>query len=155
MSADPPEPACAKLKRDLDSLAIPNNQEIPNHKRFFPQTLLRHLLMRNTIEDVLRCSCSSCTSRVEAALESDIVESSYKILSCTLLVFALLVHIKCPKLIFSFIRRGFHDDQLLDMAQDTSIGQQSYSIGIVIDSQYHLLETTHIWFMINPPFSPS
>lgn len=122
MSAGPPEPACAKLKRDLDSLAIPNNQEVPNHKRFFPQTLLRRLLMRNTIEDVLRCSCLSCTSRVEAALESDIVESSHKILSCTLLVFALLVHIKCPKLIFSFIRRGFHDDQLLDMAQDTSIG---------------------------------
>ena len=77
--------------------------------------------MRNRVEDVLKCSCSSCTSRVEAALESDIVESPHKILSCSLLVFALLVHIKCPKLIFSFIRRGFHDDQLLDTRQDTSI----------------------------------
>lgn len=122
MSAGPPEPACTKLKRDIDSLAIPNNQEIPNHRRFFPQTLLRRLLIRNTIEVVLRCSCSSCTSRVEAAQESDIVESSHKIISCTILLFALLVHIKCPKLIFSFIRRGFHDDQLLDTAQDTSIG---------------------------------
>lgn len=121
MSAGHPEPPCLKLKRHIDAVAVPNDQDIPNHKRFFPQTQLRRLLTECIIQDVLRCSCSSCKSRAEAALESDVVESSRKILSCTILTFALLVKIKCPQFIFSFIHRGFHDDQLLDMLQYPSI----------------------------------
>ncbi|MCJ1262496.1 hypothetical protein MMC22_002366 [Lobaria immixta] len=121
MSAGHPEPACKKLKRHIDAVAVPDDQDIPNHKRFFPQTQLRRLLTETTIQDVLRCSCRSCKSRVEAARESDLVESSRKILSCTILTFALLVHIKCPQFIFSFIHRDFHDGQLLDMLQYPSI----------------------------------
>lgn len=121
MSARQPEPACKKLKRAIDSRAIPSDQDVPNHRKFFPQTMLRGLLTEITIEDVLKCSCLSCKSRVEDTPGSDVVESPHKIISCAILVFALLVHIKCPQFIFSFIRRGFHDAQLVDTLQDASI----------------------------------
>ena len=106
------EPTCSRLREKFDTLAIPDDPQVSLDRRFFPKSKLRDLLTSSQIQEVLACSCHYCQIRIEIAPKLDISESSSRILKSSLLVFALLLYIKCPQLIHSFLARGFDDTKL-------------------------------------------
>ena len=117
MSAHEAVPACRRLIPEYDSLATPKDPETPLDRRFFPKVDLKNLFGPSTIQAVLDCRCNTCRHRIETVTDLPVASLATVIADSFTLVFALLVYIECPKFIFAFLHRDWHDDCIEDLAQ--------------------------------------
>lgn len=114
---------CIKLRDDLEDLAVPTGHDVPEHQRFFPKSHIKRLFTDERIREVLECVCSRCQDQKrmfsirDPRSSLDTIASKpingHRNGSCAIILFALLVYIECPSLIFSFLdkRVGDHEVQ--------------------------------------------
>lgn len=122
---------CIKLRDDLEELYVPSGHDVPEHQRFFPKTRIKTLFNDERIKEVLECQCSRCHDQKRMFGSRDPESSLVKITckeinrhrsgSCAILLFALLVYIECPSLIYSFLDKCLSDHELeSDLAKFTA-----------------------------------
>ena len=131
------------LRNELQALAIPDDPAVPKRRRFFPRSRLLALLdpldgNREKVEKALRCRCDSCRPYLEAinnhndpVNHMDVILGDERGSSDSLLViFALLVYIRCPLLVAGFIEAGAKDGWLYyrTMSPDRVAGDLTVSI---------------------------
>jgi hypothetical protein len=122
--------SCVILRRQLQKELIPDDQTVPDHKKFIPLAKVVSILLHHTIENVLQCRCPYCSDhrrfsgKHEAGrTASRITAPTRKCRTGSLVLFALLTYIKCPCLINIFLERGITDHELLN---DTEIFTTDY-----------------------------
>ena len=111
MSTFPCEPICRSLKYRIEASAIADEEISETDKKFFPKSQLRRRLNKETIYEVLKCRCDSCTSRRDDH-NLDLDAAAQQIASQNSVLFALLLYIECPQLITIFLRKAYDDAQL-------------------------------------------
>ena len=109
------EPACNVLREDIYVLRIPIGLETSSNKYLYPKSKLKNLLTVPRIREVLGCSCTRCKTR-NSYNGLDISETSEEIVESALVLFALLVFIKCPQFIHSFLQLERGDKYFEDLS---------------------------------------
>jgi hypothetical protein len=119
---DSPTFPCHKLRHDLEELYVPKGHDVPDHLRFFPKSCIAKLFTDDRIKEVLECHCSSCQDqkRVFGSRDPDLELvaitgknlNDHRSRSCAIVLFALLVFIECPSLIYSFLDKRVGDREL-------------------------------------------
>ena len=114
-----PGPICSYTRNQLKSLRTQSERDIPQHKRFFPEYSVRQFFSKTTVEALLVCSCATCQRHrrlqhvvYPAGYASSILADRSRDQtsgSGYVVLLALLVHIECPALIFTFIHEQYGD----------------------------------------------
>ena len=109
---------CVTLRQELEELYFPRDNIVPPERTFFPKSRIENLFTKERIQEVLDCNCSTCYHH-RRAFRGQHPISLTKITgrardgqlkgSGALILFALLVYIKCPSLICSFLSQGLDD----------------------------------------------
>lgn len=113
-------PYCFIVRNDLDSLALPKDPDIPEHKKFFSKSNLSTLFTPNVVTDLLACTCQRCTglresngiqSRQMSKVANAIIGASedHDVQRTYNLILGLLLYIDCPALIAGFVQRKCYD----------------------------------------------
>jgi hypothetical protein len=127
---DSPIIPCVTLREDLEELYLPKDNNVPPHKRFFPKSRIECLFTKERIQEVLECNCLTCHQHRCAfrgrhpisltAITGKARDGHPKGLGA-LILFALLVYIRCPSLIYSFLSQGLDDQHFAShLAQFTA-----------------------------------
>jgi len=114
---DSPTLPCLKLRYDFEELCIPRDHNVPQHKRFFPKSCIKRLCTEGRIKAVLECCCAKCQEHQrifgfrDPALSARAItgKSQNGHSNCAVVLFALLVYIECPSLIYSFLDKRLND----------------------------------------------
>ncbi len=128
-----PMPYCSNLRTDLDSLALPKDPDIPEHKKFFSKFDIRKLFAPDAVTDLLACTCQRCTGlresngiqlRQMSKVANAIIGApkDHDMQRTFLLILGLLLYIDYPALIAGFVQRKCYDCCLeADLRQLTAI----------------------------------
>lgn len=116
---DSPILPCIKLRDDLGDLVVPT--DVPDHQRFFPKSQVKRLFTDERIREVLECVCSRCQDqkrmfRRRDSQSSVVTIGGHRNGPCAILLFALLVYIECPSLIYAFL-----DKRLCDLEVESNL----------------------------------
>lgn len=113
---------CLALRDDLDTLYVSKGQDAPEHERFFPKRSITALFTDVRIKAVLECQCFKCLAQRqlfrERSTENTLaringrVSKAHRDGSGAIVLFALLVYIECPALIYPFLDNGLNDLKL-------------------------------------------
>lgn len=116
-----PVSACLDLRHRLKQLRTASERNDLQDKRFFPESSIRRLLTRDIVKVLLECDCSKCRNHRllqqiadPACYVSDVLAGHSKDRhrdSGSVILLALLVHIECPALIYTFVRGRCGDGQ--------------------------------------------
>ncbi|KAF2234854.1 hypothetical protein EV356DRAFT_137274 [Viridothelium virens] len=112
---------CLKLRDDLEDLSVPNDNSVPQNRRFFPRSSVKRLCTEGWISSALHCCCLKCREHRQTAQRPPNSPYYYaaiigenKSSRCDSgrvgILFALCVCSECPSLIYSFIDKGITDD---------------------------------------------
>ena len=109
------------MRRQLKHLKTESERDDGQDKRFFPESSIRRLFTRDNVKMLLECECSQCRShRHRQQIANPAYYVSYVLASHSkdrhgdsgyVVLLALLVHIECPALIYTFIRGHCRDGQ--------------------------------------------
>jgi hypothetical protein len=131
MFPGPAEPPCVAFRRSIELCSVPEDPNLPPHKKFVPKSALTALCSRQKVTETLKCRCATChhhrgciqeqESPEQAAdlIVGDEVPPDQEAVSLVLL-FCLLVYVKGPQLIAFFLRKKdqFNDSVLERRAAD-------------------------------------
>jgi len=115
------------VKRQIVVIAVPGTEWIDGReepaeytKQFFPINELRAILVPKTVQAILRHRCDYCQQQTLWLPKPDIDKSVDHIVGTSsnhpslartaITIFALLIYIENPLLIFSFLQKGDNDD---------------------------------------------
>jgi hypothetical protein len=126
----PPLP-CSKLRDDLEDLYDPTGHGVPEHQRFFPKSRIKRLFTDERTKEVLDCSCSKCQDqkrmfgirdpKASLVTITGRANNGHRSEACAIILFALLVYIGCPSLIYSFLDKRLSDHEVeSDLARFTA-----------------------------------
>jgi hypothetical protein len=111
---------CSRLQAGIKSLAIPDDLDVAWVKKVYPSHSLTTLITRSKIEDVLKSSCPSCSTRLGPRINTNNAKYIKNILAISdlhcfngndaLNIFAFSVCIESPNLILAFLKLLRADD---------------------------------------------
>ena len=109
------------MRHRLKKLRTESERNVPQDRRFFPESCIIRFFTRDTVKLLLECDCANCHSHRRLQKISDpavyvscVLADQYKERhrdSGYVILLALLVHIDCPALIYTFIREHCGDEQ--------------------------------------------
>ncbi|KAF2099468.1 kinase-like protein [Rhizodiscina lignyota] len=148
-------PACSRLRRDLEAELVPDDPDVPEHKRFFPKSRVKALFTQDSIEAVLRCACPDCqeqqhlVGRRHASSTTDTIlgypnRSSYGNTGAVN-IFAALVYIEYPALINCFLERQIGDWQLAEAPDEFSTERVQNIFGPAVVARFPRLARKFNW----------
>ncbi|KAI9709138.1 MAG: hypothetical protein M1820_003585 [Bogoriella megaspora] len=127
MTVNPPQDSlillCSTFRAELEDLCIPKDENVQEHRKFFPQKDLERLCTHEKTLAVLQCSCSSCQNYLRefkrchaplyyATAIAGRPSTKRGATKQAIILFALLVLSECPFLISTFIDHGLDDETL-------------------------------------------
>ena len=141
-----PVPSCLDIRDRLKDLGTPEESNVPQHKRFFPESSIRRFFTRGTVKTLLECCCSKCYSHRHLQQIADPVSYVSDVLggpsrdhrrdSGAVILLALLVYIECPALIYAFIRGHCGDGQFKSQTA-------KFTHEYVQETFWHMFPTKH------------
>ena len=115
-------PPCVTWRDRLEIEFVPQDPNVPEHKKFIPHGVLYSIFGRGNIQEILGCGCSKCeecrelSGDLEHSVDPDSIigqpDSKNDSPSPSTILFALLVYIGFPSLIHRFLVLEIGDRRL-------------------------------------------
>jgi len=149
------EPPCSILQKRLADELVPGDPSVPRHKKFVPYHRVAVILDDESINEVLHCWCPNCqelreTSKIQThslieRLKGDRSEDTSDRNGGAILLFALLIYIKCPLSIASFLQNEVSDKEIHDDIAKFNCAYVQNIIGPIIHQRFPKLAQKFYW----------
>lgn len=148
---------CSQLRRRLETQLIPDDENVPEHKKFFPVPIITSIVTDRVIGSVLQCWCTDCQSQ-RPVRQRQLTTEINQILGrgngnngCSVLVFSILAFIEYPSLVTRFLDRNITDCDLVARTADFTTEYVCQILGPDISPRIASKFSSEKWKFVVPP----